>query len=350
MAQKLITFEGVLNGDALLESKEIKALCNHQFGECDLSLGETDQAEELHDWLDKEMHKAISGGYGQIYKMKVPFEDIQGEDESGEYSGPVYVHLFEPDAAIDDGILLFTCNWQGKLFGIKNNLYVIGVIGDEGDIERIISSKIKREVSSERLEAAGVPSKADIDRIIGSGARYEVQADGTIDVEWAACGELRIEKKYCKDGRLPLRFGRVEVNFNCSNCGLTTLEGAPRYVREDFKCNNNKLTSLVGGPMEVRESYYCNDNQLTTLEGAPKKVGHISKDEYTSFDTGESWVTGYSSYCVFDCQNNKITSLEGVDMHVIGTLKCAGNCISKKKKFNVIVEAGTVRWGKQNLE
>ena len=280
--------------------------------------------------------------------MKASFGDIQGEDESGEYSGPVYVHLFEPDAAIDGGFLVFTCNWKGSIF--SNNLYVIGVIADEDDIDRIISSKIKRDVPSERLEAAGVPSKQDIDRILGGGARYTVQADGTIDVEWAACGKLRIKKGDCKDGRLPLRFGRVDVNFDCSDCGLITLEGAPQYVREDFKCNNNKLTSLVGGPKEVKESYYCQDNQLTSLVGAPRKVGNITKDTYTSFDTGESWVTGYSSYCVFDCQNNKITSLEGVDMHLMGTMKCAGNCISKKKKFNIVVEAGTVRWGKQNLE
>ena len=318
MAQKLIIFENILNGDALLESKEIKALCNHQFGECDLTVGETDVAEELHDWLDKEMHKAVNGNYDQIYRMKASFGDIQGEDESGEYSGPVYVHLFEPDAAIDDGFLVFTCNWKGSIF--SNNLYVIGVIADEDDIDRIISSKIKRDVPSERLEAAGVPSKQDIDRILGGGARYTVQADGTIDVEWAACGKLRIKKGDCKDGRLPLRFGRVDVNFDCSDCGLITLEGAPQYVREDFKCNNNKLTSLVGGPKEVKESYYCQDNQLTSLVGAPRKVGNITKDTYTSFDTGESWVTGYSSYCVFDCQNNKITSLEGVDMHLMGTL------------------------------
>ena len=90
MAQKLIIFENILNGDALLESKEIKALCNNQFGECDLTVGEIDVAEELHDWLDKEMHKAVNGNYDQIYKMKAPFADIQGEDESGEYSGPVY--------------------------------------------------------------------------------------------------------------------------------------------------------------------------------------------------------------------------------------------------------------------
>lgn len=141
MAQILITFENILNSDALLESKEVQALCNHQFGGCELSVGETDQAEELHDWLNDELHKAINGDYDQIYRMKAPFAEIKGENESDEYSGPVYVHLFEPDAAIDDGFLLFTCNWQGSIF--SNNLYVIGVIADEDDIQRVMGSKVK---------------------------------------------------------------------------------------------------------------------------------------------------------------------------------------------------------------
>ena len=160
MAQVLIIFESILNGEALLESKEIQALCNHQFGGCDLSVGETDQAEELHDWLNDELHKAINGNYGQVYRMKAPFADIKGGNESGEYSGPVYVHLFEPDAATDDGILLFTCNWQGSIF--SNNLYVIGVIADEDDIERILGDKVNGKLIVSKKECAAkeeAPSK-----------------------------------------------------------------------------------------------------------------------------------------------------------------------------------------------
>lgn len=92
------------------------------------------------------MHKAVNGDYDQIYKMKTPFADIKGEDKSGEYSGPVYVHLFEPDAAIDDGFLVFTCNWKGSIF--SNNLYVIGVIADEDDIERILGTELNGKLVS----------------------------------------------------------------------------------------------------------------------------------------------------------------------------------------------------------
>lgn len=157
MAQALIIFENILNSGALLESKEIQALCNHQFGGCDLSVGEIDQAENLHDWLNDELHKAINGGYCQVYRMKAPFADIQGEDESGEYSAPVSVFLFEPDAATDDGILLLTCNWKGSLF--SNDHYVCGVIADEDDLERILGDKVKGKLIVAKIES---PTKEEV--------------------------------------------------------------------------------------------------------------------------------------------------------------------------------------------
>lgn len=343
--QKQIFFENIISDNEMFFnlpfSGEVNKVIDYVFDDSKVLIDTIEEAEKLQIWCGEELEKAILNGYCKRYTIKSDCE-INGKD----YEGPVRMWFFEPDGAFDDQIIVMTCNENGVF---KNERYVVGMVIGVDDLDRLLS-RIKGEVSSEKLEAAGVPSKEYIDKVLDGGARYTVREDGTIDVEWAGCGVLRIRKRDCKDGKLPLRFGKVNAEFDCSDCGLTTLEGAPSYVWDDFKCNNNKLTSLVGGPEEVRGSYYCQNNQLTSLEGAPKKVGHISKDEYTSFDTGESWVTGYSSYCVFDCQNNKITSLEGVDMHLMGTLKCAGNCISKKKKFNVVVEAGTVRWGKQNLE
>lgn len=40
MAQKLVLFEEVLNGESFLNSEETQAICNHVFGECELSFGE----------------------------------------------------------------------------------------------------------------------------------------------------------------------------------------------------------------------------------------------------------------------------------------------------------------------
>src|SRR5690606_12228885 len=64
-----------------------------------------------------------------------------------------------------------------------------------------------------------------------------------------------------------------EMDFNCQNMLLTSLEGAPQYVDGDFYCNDNHLTTLEGAPKYVGWSFSCNNNQLTSLEGAPKYVG-----------------------------------------------------------------------------
>lgn len=169
MAQVLIIFESILNGEALLESKEIQALCNHQFGGCDLSVGETDQAEGLHDWLNDELHKAINGNYGQVYRMKVPYSNLEGDNGTGEYSGPVCVHLFEPDAAVDDGILLLTCNWKGSIF--SNDHYVCGVVADEDDLARMLDKVdgnliVSKEESSVKEEPAFDPRKLTTKEVI----------------------------------------------------------------------------------------------------------------------------------------------------------------------------------------
>lgn len=62
-----------------------------------------------------------------------------------------------------------------------------------------------------------------------------------------------------------------EVNgiFDCSDLGLTTLEGCPTKVISSFKCNNNFLTDLKGAPKYVLNHFYSLHNNLTSLEGCP---------------------------------------------------------------------------------
>ena len=157
MAQKLIIFENILNGNVLLESKEIRALCNYQFDGCKLSLAETDKMEEFHDWLNDELQKAISSEYCQVYGMKEPFADIKGTNESGEYSAPVRVFLFEPDAATDDGILLLTCYWKGSIF--SNDHYVCGVVANEDDLVRMLGGKIGGKLIGVDEDTAETPKE-----------------------------------------------------------------------------------------------------------------------------------------------------------------------------------------------
>ena len=70
------------------------------------------------------------------------------------------------------------------------------------------------------------------------------------------------------------KWGTVGGWFDCSNCPITSLEGAPEEVGMTFDCHKcTKLKSLKGAPETVGDTFNCsNCNKLKTLEGAPKKV------------------------------------------------------------------------------
>ena len=132
-------------------------------------------------------------------------------------------------------------------------------------------------------------------------------------------------KKYIKPnkGGFTINFGKVTVDFSCSDLGLISLEGAPQEVGGDFDCSYNQLTSLKGAPTEVDGSFNCYENQLTSLEGAPIEVGKhfiCSNNKLTSLEGAPIEVGKH-----FICSNNKLTSLEGAPQKVGGDFSCFSN-------------------------
>jgi len=126
--------------------------------------------------------------------------------------------------------------------------------------------------------------------------KWTLNSEGLVDVD----GSVDLEDRYLI--RLPLRFGRVSVSFDCCYNKLTTLEGAPQWVGGDFDCTWNELTSLKSAPQKVGGSFYCSSNQLITLEGAPLEVGKS-----------------------FSCFNNELTTLEGSPKKVSKDFYCSSN-------------------------
>ena len=90
-----------------------------------------------------------------------------------------------------------------------------------------------------------------------------VDVDGDVDL----CGVGLTE--------LPLKFGKVSGDFNCSSNKLTTLEGGPKEVSGGFICAFNKLTTLEGAPKWVGADFYSACNSITTLEHMPNVRGVI---------------------------------------------------------------------------
>jgi hypothetical protein len=86
--------------------------------------------------------------------------------------------------------------------------------------------------------------------------------DGLVNVD----GNVNLYNKGLTE--IPLRFGRVSGDFDCSCNKLTTLKGSPLYVSGHFYCGWNNLTNLKYSPMEVCGDYYCYGNKhLKTLRG-----------------------------------------------------------------------------------
>ena len=130
---------------------------------------------------------------------------------------------------------------------------------------------------------------------------YTIYKDGTVDVN----GDVYLASLGLT--KIPVKFGKVTGNFNCSNNQLTSLEYAPKEVNGYFNCSNNQLTSLEYAPKEVTGSFYCSNNNLTSLEYAPKTTGsfNCSNNKLTSLEYAPKEVNGY-----FNCSNNQLTSLE----------------------------------------
>ncbi len=95
--------------------------------------------------------------------------------------------------------------------------------------------------------------------------------------------------------------------ISCREKNLTSLEGFPKKVELLVELNNNNLTNLKYISEEIGTSLDISFNNLITLENCPK-IGTY-----------------------FNCSNNKIQSLKGVQQKIKGYFNCnTNNLISLK--------------------
>ena len=95
-------------------------------------------------------------------------------------------------------------------------------------------------------------------------------------------------------------------------------------VFSDFDCSDQGLTDFKGVKFGVVDGTFdCDKNRLTSLEGAPLKVGgdfYCSYNRLTSLEGAPQEVV-----LSFVCQNNHLTSLEGAPLKVGGDFYCSEN-------------------------
>lgn len=108
-----------------------------------------------------------------------------------------------------------------------------------------------------------------IDRFVSRKANYVLNSDKSIDIE----GNVYIFSSTSLPIKIPIKFGKVNGNFICNDCGLKSLENMPDYVSGDFECNQNHLINLIGSPSDVGGNFKCFKNKLESIEGMPLEIG-----------------------------------------------------------------------------
>ena len=181
-----------------------------------------------------------------------------------------------------------------------------------------------KELLSKLLEQEDIfkpPTEEELLKRFIEGYSGKLNPDGTYDFD---CSLYNLSS-VVKNGKFIIKFGKVKGNFYCYECGLTTLEGAPKYVGGSFYCSYNNLTSLKGAPERVEGNFDCAFNDLTSLEGAPERVGGnfvCHDNNLTSLEGAPKYVGGN-----FGCSHNKLTSLEGAPEYVGRGFYCYDNLV-----------------------
>jgi hypothetical protein len=181
------------------------------------------------------------------------------------------------------------------------------------NLEKKLFLRYKKGLRSQKV------NRKDIEAILRDLGveNFTINRDETVDVN----GTVDISFRDLKE--IPVQFGKVMGDFNCSNNGLSTLLGCPDVVGVSFFCHKNCLTSLEGAPYSVGKAFICSSNMLETLRGAPPSVNgsfSCSENRLKSLEGAPETVMGN-----FDCTNNLLTTLEGIPKYVKNVLYCSGN-------------------------
>ena len=106
--------------------------------------------------------------------------------------------------------------------------------------------EIKMKLTKEQIEFLNKVCKGrDAKNLIrGFNGEWWINSKGEVDVDgWVVMKDMNLTE-------IPVKFGRVEGHFNCSNNKLTTLKNYPTLVYGGFYCENNNLSNYFKSTKE----------------------------------------------------------------------------------------------------
>lgn len=98
---------------------------------------------------------------------------------------------------------------------------------------------------------------------------YKINDDLTVDVN----GSVDLKHKHLVF--IPIKFGHVKGDFDCSFTQLDNTNGFPIKVDYDINIGGTLVTSLYGMTSTIPGNFYCSGNsELTSLKYGPAEVGN----------------------------------------------------------------------------
>lgn len=159
---------------------------------------------------------------------------------------------------------------------------------------------------------------------------YQINSDLSVDVD----GSVDISGNSLK--RIPIQFGRVNGNFNCSRNLLKSLKGCPQVVLGNFSCDHNPLQSFEYSPKYVKSEYRCHPSPLQTLENFKTRVEGLlilSGDKYEKFGTCYIMVTDDMCTYLKPLELKKIQ--QNYSLHVELSEKFLDEPVKTKKRHKI---------------
>lgn len=84
---------------------------------------------------------------------------------------------------------------------------------------------------------------------------YHINYDLSVDI----VGDVKLNNFF---DFLPIQFGVITGNFDCSQTYILSLKGSPYEVSGNFNCSKNRLTNLDYAPQRVGKNFLCHQNEI----------------------------------------------------------------------------------------
>ena len=137
----------------------------------------------------------------------------------------------------------------------------------------IITEIYIQKVCNKQLQTEDVNPVTALQQLLDTciSSNYYFNGNG----ECCTTGSVKLRGKQLT--KIPVKFGKVKGNFDCSDNQLTSLENAPSEVGGNFYCSGNLLTTL-DFTTKIKGDLYCSGNIGLPYKELFKILDNVQED------------------------------------------------------------------------